>query len=82
MFKCFEAVSDLCLNLGKNTLIVVGEVLNLDMLAADLECGRGYLPSTYLGLPLGSLYKQKEAWHLVIDRMKQCLNGWKACYLS
>lgn len=70
MFKCFEALSSLRLNLGKITLIAVGEVLNLDMLVADLECRRGYLSSTYLGLPLGSLYKQKEVWHPVIDRMK------------
>lgn len=35
---CFEVVSSLRLNLGKSTLIVIGEVPNLDQLAADHEC--------------------------------------------
>lgn len=57
---CFEVVSDLRLNLAKSSLIAVGEVPNMDQLAADLGCRRAHLPSTYLGLSLGSTYKQKE----------------------
>lgn len=60
MFRCFEVVFGLRLNLGKSSLIAMGEVLNLDMLAADLECRLGSLSSTHLGLPLESTYKQKE----------------------
>lgn len=53
-------VLGLRLNLGNSLLIPVGEVPNLDQLAADLACRQGKLPATYLGLPLGANYKQKE----------------------
>lgn len=33
--RCFEVVSGLRLNLGKSSLIAIGEVPNLDKLAAD-----------------------------------------------
>lgn len=56
-------------------LIVVGEVSNLDQLAADLECRQGKLPTTYLGLPLGATYKQKEVWAPLVERMRKRLNG-------
>lgn len=38
MFRCFEAVFGLCLNLAKSSLIAIGEVPNLDQLVTDLEC--------------------------------------------
>lgn len=60
----------------------IGEVPNLDQLAADLECKQGNLPSSYLGLPLGATYKQREVWYPLVDRMKKLLNGWKAKNLS
>lgn len=79
---CFEVVSGLGLNLRKSVLIVVGDVSNLDQLAADLNCGQGKLSSIYLGLPLGATYKQKEVWAPLVERMRKHLNGWKAQYLS
>lgn len=82
VLSCFQAVSGLHLNLGKTTLFAIGEVPNLDQLAVDLECRQGKLSSTYLGFPLGALYKQKEVWNPMIGRMRNCLNGWKAHYLS
>lgn len=60
----------------------MGEVPNLSQLASDLECRQGQLSVTYLGSPLGSNYKQRDMWSLVIDRMRKRLNGWKARYLS
>lgn len=38
VFRCFEVVSGFHLNMGKSSLIAVGEMPNLDILAADLEC--------------------------------------------
>lgn len=59
-----------------------GEVPNLDQLAIDLDCRMGHLLITYLDMPLGASYKQKEVRVLVINQMRKRLNGWKARYLS
>ncbi|RVX17977.1 LINE-1 reverse transcriptase-like [Vitis vinifera] len=48
----FEAASDLRINLAKSVLIPVGEVDELEELAAELGCRLGDLPTVYLGLPL------------------------------
>lgn len=48
---CFEAVSGLNFNLTNSSLILVGEVVNLDQLVADLRCCMGQLPTLYLRLP-------------------------------
>lgn len=82
VFCCFEVVFGLRLNLGKSSLITIGEVPNLEQLVADLDYRQGKLPSTYLGFPLGASYKQKEVWLPLVDRMKKRLNGWKAHCLS
>lgn len=69
-------------NLGKSTLIVVGDDPNLDMVAADLGCKTSSLPVTYLGLPLGPAYKRVNVWNPIIERVQKRLIGWKANYLS
>ena len=48
----FKAISGLKINLDKSSILLVGDVENLEVLAAELECRIGTLPSTYLGLPL------------------------------
>lgn len=53
----FESVSGLKINLQKSEIILVDEVENVEMLAANLECSVGSLPSTYLVLPLRAKYK-------------------------
>ena len=50
----FEALSGLRINLSKSTILPVGKVENLNQLAYELGCRVGSLPSSYLGLPLGS----------------------------
>lgn len=86
MLRCvlryFEAMTRLYLNFAKSFLIAVGVVLNLDQFTADLGCRAALLPPTYLGLPLGSHYKQNDVWGPVIDRMRKHLARWKTCYLS
>ncbi|RVW47373.1 LINE-1 retrotransposable element ORF2 protein [Vitis vinifera] len=48
----FEAASGLRINLAKSVLIPIGEVDELEELAAELGCRLGALPTVYLGLPL------------------------------
>ena len=49
----FEAVIGLRINLEKSSILLVGNVENLEDLAYELGCKTRTLPSTYLGLPLG-----------------------------
>ena len=49
----FEAISGLKINLDKSSILPIGDVENLEALAAKLRCRIGTVPSTYLGLPLG-----------------------------
>ena len=48
----FEAFSGLNINLSQSEIILVGRVDNVELLASELGCGIGSLPTTYLGLPL------------------------------
>ena len=48
----FEALFGLKINLEKSTILLVGNVENLEDLALDLGCKTRTLPTTYLGLPL------------------------------
>ena len=53
----FEAISGLRINLNKSEIIPMGRVDNVEMLAVELGCGVGSLPTTYLGLPLGAPHR-------------------------
>ena len=50
----FEAISGLRINLNKSEIILVGRITNVNVLALELGCKVGALPSSYLGLPLGA----------------------------
>ena len=78
----FEAVSGLRVNLAKSSLLPVGEVDNIQLLAGVLGCSIDSFPSTYLGLPLGARFKEKAIWDPIIGRFEKRLSGWKARYLS
>ena len=45
---------------GKFELVLVGLVSNVDALSNILGCRVSKLPMTYLGLPLGSTFKERE----------------------
>ena len=53
----FEAFSGLKINLNKSVIIPLGRVNNAEVLASELGYGVGYLPTTYLGLPLGAPHR-------------------------
>ena len=55
----FQAVSGLRINLTKSSMMPVGHLDNLQLLAGVLGCKIESLPITYLGLPLGAKFKEK-----------------------
>ncbi|RVW45726.1 hypothetical protein CK203_094993 [Vitis vinifera] len=67
-FMWFEAISGLKVNLSKTEAFLVGEGIPMETLASVLGCKIGSLPTTYLGLPLGSPYKSTRAIR----------NGWES----
>ena len=51
---CFEAFLGLKINLDKSSMLVVGNVDDIEGLAIELGCSSKTLPTNYLGLPLGT----------------------------
>jgi hypothetical protein len=78
----FEATIGLCVNLGKSELVFVGGVPDIEGLANILGCKIAGLPMQYLGLPLGTKFKSKEIWNLVLEKAERRLARWKRSYLS
>ena len=82
ILSSFEAVSELHINLAKSKLVPVGEVLNMGELVALLGCRQSSLPMTYLGLLLGSKFKDRAIWNPILEKMERRLASWKRLYLS
>ncbi|RVW65596.1 putative ribonuclease H protein [Vitis vinifera] len=78
----FEAISGLRINLNKSEILPVGRVENAELLAAELGCKVGSLPSTYLGLPLGASHKSVMVWDGMEERMRKRLALWKRQFIS
>ena len=78
----FEAISGLSINLNKSGILPVGRVENVEVLASELGCKVGSLPSTYLGLPLGAPHKSVAVWDGVEERMRKRLALWKRQFIS
>ncbi|GFZ13080.1 GATA transcription factor 15 [Actinidia rufa] len=79
---CFQAVSSL--NLIWRKASQVGDDSNLRNFFETLgcKCNSGSLPTSYLGLPLGSHFKSKDIWGAMVDRFEKRLVAWKRQYLS
>ncbi|XP_059627503.1 uncharacterized protein LOC132270341 [Cornus florida] len=78
-----EVVSGLRINMGKNVLVPMGEVQEVDSLAAVLGCRTGSFPISYLGLLLGVSSRRVGCWDPVIERFERRLAGWKKqCLLN
>ena len=71
----FEAVSGLRVNLSKSSILPVGQVDNIQLLAGILGCSIGSFPSSYLGLPLGAKFKDKSIWAHVLECFDRRLFG-------
>ncbi|RVW49018.1 Transposon TX1 uncharacterized 149 kDa protein [Vitis vinifera] len=59
-----------------------GSVENAEVLASELGCKVGSLPSTYLELPLGAPHKSVVVWDGVEERMRKRLALWKRQFIS
>ena len=70
------------INLDKSSILLVGDVGNLDLLALELGCKVGYLPTTYLGLPLGVRHKSTMVWDAVEEKFWKRPALWKRQYIS
>uniref|UniRef100_A0A2N9HCX4 Reverse transcriptase domain-containing protein n=1 Tax=Fagus sylvatica TaxID=28930 RepID=A0A2N9HCX4_FAGSY len=82
VLTCFEAVTGLRVNMAKSEMVPVGEVQNIAELAESLCCHIGGLPLSYLGMPLGALYKAVAVWNPIIEKLERRLSGWQKLYLS
>ena len=60
----------------------MGGVVNVELLAVELGCGVGSLPTTYLGLPLGAPHRTVRVWDLIEERFRKRLVSWKRQYIS
>ena len=69
----FEALSRMRINLDESSILPVGDVENLDLLALELGCKVGSLPTTYLGLPLGARHKSTKVWDAVEEKFRERL---------
>ena len=77
----FEAISVLKINLNKSEIILVHNVENVEILALELGCKVGPLPS-YLGLPLGAQHNSLVVWDVIEERFRRRLGLWKRQYIS
>lgn len=77
-----EVILGLKVNLSKTTLSPVGNVHNIEHMAAVFGCRVASLPISYLGPPLGAKAASKTIWNPVIERMRKKLSTWKGRHLS
>ena len=82
LLLCFQAMTGLKVNGLKSEMVPIGEVHNVHVLAEILGCRIGYLPMTYLGMPLGASYKSPTIWKPILEKKERKLVGWKKLYLS
>lgn len=82
IIRCFEMDSGLNINLAKSEIFQAREVRDLKNLVWILGCEIGTLPSSYLGMSMGTNFKSKVVWNPLIERIFGRLDMWKATVLS
>ena len=70
------------INLEKSELFPIGRIDNVELLAANLGCKVGSLPTTYLGLPLGAHYNSSVVWDGVEEHFRKRFSMWKKQNIS
>ena len=63
----FEAVSSLRVKLTKSSILPIGQVDNIQLLAGILGYSIDSFPTSYLGLPLSAKFKDKSIWEPVVE---------------
>ncbi|GKC44506.1 putative RNA-directed DNA polymerase [Tanacetum coccineum] len=83
IFKCVQNVSGLKINHLKTKIYGVG-VRNdeIERLANRIGVSPGFLPFTYLGLPVGVNMKKIVCWNGIVEKVKKNLAGWKSKMIS
>ncbi|CAL1388326.1 unnamed protein product [Linum trigynum] len=79
---CFQCITGLRVNLSKTRIFPVGDVPNISRLSQVLGCDWEFLPTTYLGLPLGAPVFSSAIWNPVISKLRNRLESWKGSFLS
>ena len=74
VLTCFQAFNGLKVNVGKSEIVPIEEVSNIQTLTNILQCKVGNLPMTYLGMPLGTLFKTALIWNPILERMEKKLS--------
>jgi len=76
-------VSGLRVNLSKSSILLVGQVDIVQILAGVLCCKITSFSITYLGLPLGAKFKEKALWDQSLgDLRKDCQVGRRLIFLK
>ena len=78
----FGAISWLKINLNKSEIIPIGNVDNVEVLALELGCKVGALPSSYLGLPLGAHHGFVAVWDGIEEMFRKKVTLWNRQYIS
>ena len=81
LLLCFQAMTDLKVNVAKSEMVPIGEVNNVHALAEILGCRVGAPPMTYLGMPLGASHKAPSIWNPILEKIERKLASWKKLYL-
>lgn len=83
LLRCFHLSSGLKVNYTKSKVFGFGIDCNdLSRMANILNCESGFLPFTYLGVPIGANMNLSKHWNPIVDKFKSRLNIWKAKTLS
>lgn len=77
----FEALFSLKINLEKSEPFLEGRVSNVEVVA-ELRCKVGYLPTTYLRMPLGDHCDSMTIWDELEECFRKRLVSWKTKYIS
>ncbi|KAE8660741.1 hypothetical protein F3Y22_tig00116951pilonHSYRG00750 [Hibiscus syriacus] len=83
VLRIFSIMTGLHLNLAKSKLFGINlEEGVLSDWAEQVGCSVGFLPTEYLGLPLGARKNTEALWDPVFKNFSSKLAGWKASCLS
>jgi hypothetical protein len=83
ILRGFELASGLKVNFWKSCLIGVNVQNAFMENACDfLNCKRGSVPFSYLGLPVGANPRRASTWDPVVERLRKRLRSWGNRYVS
>lgn len=82
IMEWYGAVSGLVMNKRKTMIYPINSVGNLHAIKDEWQCGTDFLPTKYLGAPLGAGFKCREFWDETVERIRSKLGIWKRRFLS